>query len=79
MEAGDEKDRHELVYFEPRLTLETVPLARGFAAVCPFVNDQLSADVPALGIHQLPLRTGAARHAAALPHHGRLLALVFVR
>lgn len=33
---------HELVFFEPRLTPETAPLANGFAAVCAFVNDQLN-------------------------------------
>ena len=37
--------QHELHFFEPRLTSETVPLAKGFAAVCPFVNDLLDAGV----------------------------------
>lgn len=36
---------HELVFFEPRLTLETSPLAADFVAVCAFVNDQLTAPV----------------------------------
>jgi D-lactate dehydrogenase len=36
---------HELVYFEPRLTNNTAPLAAGFGAVCAFVNDQLNAEV----------------------------------
>lgn len=36
---------HELVFFEPRLNIETAPLATDFPAVCAFVNDQLSADV----------------------------------
>lgn len=36
---------HELVFFEPRLTRETASLARNFAAVCVFVNDQLDARV----------------------------------
>jgi D-lactate dehydrogenase len=36
---------HDLAFLEPRLTPETAPLARGFAAVCAFVNDQLSAPV----------------------------------
>jgi D-lactate dehydrogenase len=36
---------HELVFFEPRLTIETVPLARGFPAICAFVNDRLDAPV----------------------------------
>lgn len=33
---------HELVFFEPRLTPETAALARGFPAVCVFINDDLS-------------------------------------
>lgn len=32
----------ELTFFEPRLTPETAPLARGFPAVCVFVNDIVS-------------------------------------
>jgi D-lactate dehydrogenase len=36
---------HELHYFEPRLTDETVRLADGFDAVCAFVNDQVDAGV----------------------------------
>jgi D-lactate dehydrogenase len=37
--------RHELTYFHPHLTEETVPLAEGFPAVCAFVNDRLDAGV----------------------------------
>ena len=37
--------RHEIVFFEPRLSLETSPLAKGFPAVCVFVNDKLDAGV----------------------------------
>jgi len=40
--AGSE---HELVYFAPRLTSETVPLAAGFPAVCVFVQDQVDRGV----------------------------------
>ena len=36
---------HELVYFEPRLTPETAPLAHGFTGVCAFVNDALGRPV----------------------------------
>lgn len=36
---------HELSYFEARLTQETVGLAAGYEAVCPFVNDELDAGV----------------------------------
>ena len=32
---------HDLTYFEPRLTPQTVGLAAGFPAVCSFVNDRL--------------------------------------
>ncbi|MEM8805896.1 MAG: 2-hydroxyacid dehydrogenase [Cyanobacteria bacterium P01_G01_bin.38] len=32
---------HELVFFEPRLTSETVVLAAGFPAVCIFIHDEL--------------------------------------
>src|SRR5688500_7852832 len=36
---------HELVFLEPRITPETAILARGFPAICSFVNDPLTADV----------------------------------
>ena len=36
---------HELVFQEPRLTLQTAPLALGFGAVCGFVNDVFDAHV----------------------------------
>src|SRR5262245_28039664 len=36
---------HELTFFEPRLSPETLPLAKGFPAICVFVNDQLPAAV----------------------------------
>jgi D-lactate dehydrogenase len=36
---------HELVFFEPRLTPATAVLARGFPAICSFVNDALTAEV----------------------------------
>jgi hypothetical protein len=37
---------HELRFFEPRLTNETVSLATGFEAVCVFVNDRVDAAAP---------------------------------
>ncbi len=43
--AANHKAGHELVFFEPRLTQQTCPLAEGFPAVCVFVNDQLDAGV----------------------------------
>jgi D-lactate dehydrogenase len=42
--AGEDVALH---YFETRLRAETVELARGFPAVCVFVNDQLGAEVVA--------------------------------
>jgi D-lactate dehydrogenase len=39
------RGRHELVFFEPRLTTATVRLAAGLPAVCAFVNDELDAVV----------------------------------
>src|SRR5262247_2851656 len=45
LEAANATCGHELVFFEPRLTEETTPLAAQFPAVCVFVNDQLSAPV----------------------------------
>lgn len=39
--AANTNHKHELVFFEPRLTADTAVLASGFPAVCAFVNDQL--------------------------------------
>ncbi len=38
-EAANRKHGHEISFLEPRLTVETAALARGFPAVCVFVND----------------------------------------
>jgi D-lactate dehydrogenase len=45
----------DLTYFEPRLTSRTAQIARGFTAVCSFVNDRVDADALAT------LHTGGAR------------------
>jgi D-lactate dehydrogenase len=45
LQAANARFGHELTFLEPRLTLETVPLADGFPAVCPFVNDDLDRTV----------------------------------
>ncbi|MCA9839567.1 MAG: 2-hydroxyacid dehydrogenase [Trueperaceae bacterium] len=37
--------KHQLSFFEARLSLETVSLAEGFEGVCAFVNDSLGAEV----------------------------------
>lgn len=36
---------HELVFHEPRLSLETAALADGFESICVFVNDSVDRDV----------------------------------
>lgn len=43
--ANREAHRHELVFLETRLNDTTVSLAKGFEAVCVFVNDQVDATV----------------------------------
>ncbi|MBE9101750.1 2-hydroxyacid dehydrogenase [Vacuolonema iberomarrocanum] len=43
-EANAEHD-HELTFFEPRLTPQTVSLAAGYPAVCVFINDTLDKEV----------------------------------
>lgn len=59
-------DAHELVFFEPRLTRETVPLAAGFRAVCAFVNDVLDAvtlaQLAELGVRLIALRCAGFNH-----------------
>ncbi len=51
---------HELVFFEPRLTPKTAALARGFAAICVFINDELNAvtlrAIAATGTRAIALR-----------------------
>ncbi len=41
LEEANKKHRHELAFFETRLTPDTTPLAKGSPAVCAFVNDEL--------------------------------------
>jgi D-lactate dehydrogenase len=36
---------HEMTFFEPRLTIETIVLAAGYPAICAFVNDVLDRPV----------------------------------
>lgn len=54
------KDRHQLVYLEPRLDATTAFAAEGAQAVCAFVNDHLNADTLAIlaqqGIRLVALR-----------------------
>lgn len=41
LEAANATDKHELVFFEARLTVDTAILAAEFPAVCAFINDEL--------------------------------------
>ena len=45
LKQAAESAGHELVFFEPRLTPQTAVLARGFPAICSFVNDQLTPEL----------------------------------
>jgi D-lactate dehydrogenase len=38
-------NKHEIIYFEAQLNDQTVNLAKGYDAICAFVNDQLNATV----------------------------------
>ncbi len=66
LDAANVDHGHELVYLEPRLTPATAALAEGFDAVCPFVNDQLTADVVATiaagGVRLITLRSAGFNH-----------------
>lgn len=42
---ANKKFGYDLEFFEPKLNMQTVRLAKGFSAVCAFVNDTLSASV----------------------------------
>ena len=58
--TGANHGRHELVFQEPRLSLETAPLAAGAGAVCLFVHDHADAPIvdalAGLGVRGIALR-----------------------
>jgi D-lactate dehydrogenase len=47
LQPAGERAGHELMFLEPRLTLQTVVLAKGFPAICSFVNDFIDVQVAA--------------------------------
>jgi len=57
---------HDLAFLEPRLSVETTPLAAGADAVCAFVNDDLGEAVlehlGALGVRHIALRSAGFNH-----------------
>src|SRR5688572_3268347 len=74
--VANEKHGHRITFLEPRLTADTVSLARGNEVVCAFVNDQLSSDVleqlHTSGVRLIALRSAGYNHldlhaAARLP------------
>lgn len=62
LERANTRFGHALTFFEPRLTLQTAPLADGFPAVCSFVNDKVDAATLA-ALHAGGVRLVAARSA----------------
>ena len=79
---ANEAHGHELVYLETGLNEETVGLGEGFPAVCPFVNDRLSAPVierlAGGGTRLLVLRSAGFNHVdlRAAEAHGMTVARV---
>lgn len=57
---------HELVFFDTRLSLDSVPLAAGAEAICAFVNDDLSEQVilalAEVGVRLIALRSAGFNH-----------------
>jgi len=64
--VANERFGYEITFFEPRLTRHTAPLAAGFAAVCPFVNDRLDAEALDIlcgnGLRLVALRSTGYNH-----------------
>lgn len=60
LETANAEHQHELVFFEAHLNQATATLAKGFPAVCVFVNDRLDASALAAlaqnGTHLVALR-----------------------
>ena len=65
-EAANKSYGLDTTYFEPRLTLETAPLAAGFPAICLFVHDivtkELVDKLAGLGVKLLALRSNGYNH-----------------
>jgi len=64
--AANRRHGHDLSFFEARLQPSTAGLAHGFEAICPFVNDELSAPVIRTladgGVRLLTLRSAGFNH-----------------
>ena len=80
LDASNRPYGHDLVYFESLLEPDTAALARGFPAVCVFVNDQVDASVVqtlaeggtrliatrSTGFNQIDLKAAAAHGVAVV-------------
>ena len=66
LEAANVDRVHEVVFFEPRLNSSTALLARGFRAVCSFINDRLDEETLSTlrqgGTDIVALRSAAYNH-----------------
>ena len=75
LERANQAFGHELVFFEPRLAKETLPLVQGFKAICVFVNDQLDASMlialKKAGVEHIALRCAGFNN-VDLPSAGEL-------
>jgi D-lactate dehydrogenase len=82
LDQANARHHHQLEYFESRLTASTAPLAAGFEAVCPFVNDEVTGEVIAAlwadGVRLLTLRSAGYNHVdlRAASEHGMVVARV---
>jgi D-lactate dehydrogenase len=79
---ANERFSHALSFFEPRLTAETASLARGFGAVCSFVNDKLDRRALEIlgraGVRLIALRSAGYNHVDLLAAHELGLPIVRV-
>jgi D-lactate dehydrogenase len=69
IQAFDSANKHfgyHITYFEPKLTIETAPLAQGFPVVCLFVHDIVNRELANIltqsGVQLLALRSNGYNH-----------------
>jgi D-lactate dehydrogenase len=66
LEDANGSHRHELTFFEPRLTAQTASLADGFEVACSFVNDRIDREtltsLQAGGTRLIALRSAGYNH-----------------
>jgi D-lactate dehydrogenase len=64
--AANYDHEHDLIFFEPKLDRHTAPLAKGFPAICAFVNDELDATTLEILAHNgtklIALRSAGFNH-----------------